>query len=120
MSFARATLVVLALPTLGACMATRGWTRTQLATQKTAIDASIAEERTARTDADNTLRNDLTTTKNDVASLRTDVTSLRTDLTALRGSLDSLRTEFGARITAFENGVKFAMPVTFAFNDATV
>jgi peptidoglycan-associated lipoprotein len=124
MSFARATLVVLALPALGACMATRGWTRTQMATQKAAIDAqitsSVTEERTARTDADNALRTDLTATKNDVASLKTDVTSLRTDLTALRGSLDSLRTEFGARITAFENGVKFALPVHFAFNDATV
>ena len=124
MSFARTTLAVLVIPALGACMATRGWTRTQMATQKTELEGKItstaAEERTARTDADNALRTDLTATKNDVASLKTDVTSLRTDLTALRGSLDSLRTDFGARITAFENGIKFAFPVHFAFNDATV
>ena len=49
-----------------------------------------------------------------------DVASLRADLTALRGELQTLRTEFGARITAMENSVKFAMPVHFAYDDATV
>jgi peptidoglycan-associated lipoprotein len=42
-----------------------------------------------------------------------DVTQLRTDLTAMR-------TEFGAKITAMEDGLKFAFPVNFAFNDANV
>ena len=49
-----------------------------------------------------------------------DMASLRADLTALRGELQTLRTEFGARITAMENSVKFAMPVHFAYDDATV
>ena len=49
-----------------------------------------------------------------------DVASLRADLTALRGELQTLRTEFGARITAMENSVKFAMPVHFAYDDASV
>lgn len=49
-----------------------------------------------------------------------DIAALRTDLTALRGDLNSLRTEFGARITAMEDQVKFALPVHFAFNDAAV
>jgi peptidoglycan-associated lipoprotein len=34
--------------------------------------------------------------------------------------LDALRTEFGAKIAAVENGLKFAFPVTFAFDDANV
>ena len=49
----------------------------------------------------------------EIASVRTDVTQLRTDL-------GNLRTEFGARITAMEEGIKFAFPVNFAFDDANV
>ncbi len=49
-----------------------------------------------------------------------DIAAVRTDLTALRGELQTLRTEFGARITAMENSVKFALPVHFAFDDASV
>lgn len=49
----------------------------------------------------------------EIASVRNDVTQLRTDLT-------NLRTEFGARITAMEEGIRFAFPVNFAFDDATV
>jgi peptidoglycan-associated lipoprotein len=49
-----------------------------------------------------------------------DVAALRTDVNALRNDLNTLRTEFGARITAMEEGVKFAFPVHFAYDDATV
>lgn len=54
------------------------------------------------------------------SSLRTDLGMVRGDIQALRTELQSLRTEFGAKITAMEDGLKFAMPVNFAFNDATV
>lgn len=46
--------------------------------------------------------------------------AIRAEVAALRTDLDSMRTEFGARITAMEDGIKFAMPVNFAFDDATV
>ena len=46
--------------------------------------------------------------------------SLTQDVASLRKDLDSLRTEYGAKITALENGMQFALPVHFAFNDATV
>jgi peptidoglycan-associated lipoprotein len=59
------------------------------------------------------LSGELSTVKGEVATLKTDVAALRRDLTALR-------TEFGAKITAMENGMKFAFPVTFAFDDASV
>jgi peptidoglycan-associated lipoprotein len=49
-----------------------------------------------------------------------DIASLRTDLTSLRNDLQTLRTEFGARITAMEDQVKFSLPVHFAYDDATV
>ena len=49
----------------------------------------------------------------EIASVRNDVTQLRTDL-------GNLRTEFGARITAMEEGIKFAFPVNFAFDDASI
>jgi len=46
--------------------------------------------------------------------------SLQGEIAALRNDLQSLRTEFGARITAMEEGIKFAFPVNFAFDDATI
>ena len=59
----------------------------------------VAEERDERTAADE---------------------ALSARIEALRADLDSLRTQYGARIVALENGLLFAMPVTFAFDDATV
>lgn len=104
--------IVLGTMTLGAC-ATKGYVRTQMET-------GVAAERAAREAADSSLQgtvtglgNDLNTVKSEVATLKNDVESLRRDLTAMR-------TEFGAKITAMENGMKFAFPVTFAFDDATV
>ena len=104
--------IVLGTMTLGAC-ATKGYVRTQ-------VETGVAAERAAREAADSSLQgsvtglgNDLNTVKSEVATLKNDVESLRRDLTAMR-------TEFGAKITAMENGMKFAMPVTFAFDDATV
>src|ERR671916_3430132 len=46
--------------------------------------------------------------------------SLAADIASLRTDLQNLRTEFGARITAMEQGMQFAFPVNFAFDDATV
>jgi peptidoglycan-associated lipoprotein len=70
------------------------------------VNTAVETERTARTAADEAQGRD-------IAALRTDLASLRTDLT-------TLRTEFGARITAMEDQVKFDMPVHFGFNDAAV
>jgi len=49
-----------------------------------------------------------------------EIASVRNDVTSLRSELGTLRTEFGARITAMEEGIRFAFPVNFAFDDATV
>jgi outer membrane protein OmpA-like peptidoglycan-associated protein len=43
-----------------------------------------------------------------------------TELASLRQELQTLRTDFGAKITALETGMRFAFPVNFAFDDATV
>ena len=94
-------MVVLAATTLSAC-ATKGFVRKGLEEQRVALEA----ERTERVSGD--------------MALRTDVNGLRTDLNALRNDLTTMRTEFGAKITAMEGQVKFAMPVHFAFDDATV
>ncbi|MGH9204563.1 MAG: OmpA family protein [Vicinamibacterales bacterium] len=96
---------VLSTFVLGAC-ATKGYVRNQ-------VETGITTERTARMSADSSLTNDVASVRSEVATLKTDVASLRRDLTALRD-------EFGAKITAMENGMKFAFPVTFAYDDATV
>lgn len=97
-ALAIASLTAIAALSSGAC-ATKGYVNRK-------VDLFVGQERVARQNGDSTNARD--------------VAALRTDLTALRGELQTLRTEFGARITAMENSVKFAMPVHFAYDDATV
>jgi peptidoglycan-associated lipoprotein len=94
-------VMALAVPLVTGCVSNSKFNRT-IAEQNAALET----ERTARTSADEALQSD-------VQSLRTDVQNLRTEL-------QNLRTEFGAKITAMEEGLKFALPVNFAFDDATV
>ncbi len=107
-------IAVLALGTaaLGAC-ATKGYVRTQ-------VETGVASERAARSSADSNLTNNVNGLSNDLNTVKSDVASLKTDVEGLRRDLTAMRTEFGAKITALENGMKFAMPVTFAFDDASV
>ena len=97
------SLVAIALvaPLATACVS-KGTFRRSVADQRTALE----QERQARIAADSTLMGDLTALRGDVATLRKD--------------LDGLRSEFGAKITALEEGMRFALPVHFAFDDATV
>jgi peptidoglycan-associated lipoprotein len=94
-------VMALAVPLVTGCVSNSKFNRT-IAEQNAALET----ERTARTSADEALQSD-------VQSLRTDVQNLRTEL-------QNLRTEFGAKITAMEEGLKFALPVNFAFDDATI
>ncbi|MGI8498615.1 MAG: OmpA family protein [Gemmatimonadaceae bacterium] len=99
----------LAMPLLAGC-ATKGFVKKELAAQRAAVDSSIssniATERTARLAGDSANAAAIATNARAIATLRTD--------------LDSLRNQFGARMTTMENGMKFDMPVNFAFDDATV
>jgi peptidoglycan-associated lipoprotein len=83
---------------LSAC-ATKGYVNKRVDAQAIAQTSALDSERTARTQADEA-------TKAEIATLRTD--------------LQNLRTEFGAKISEVAEGMKFAFPVHFAFNDATV
>src|SRR6185503_9739827 len=44
----------------------------------------------------------------------------KAEIASLRNDLQALRTEFGAKIAEVAQGIQFAFPVHFAFNDATV
>lgn len=100
--------VILGSSVLGAC-ATKGFVRT-----------SVRDERAARIAGDSSLSNQVAATNSDVAGLKTEVTTVKNDVASLRNDLTALRTEFGAKITAMEEGLKFAFPVNFAYDDATV
>jgi outer membrane protein OmpA-like peptidoglycan-associated protein len=100
--------VILGSVVLGAC-ATKGFVRT-----------SVRDEQAARIAADSSLTGQIAATNNDVAGLKSEVSTVKNDVSSLRNDLNSLRTEFGAKITAMEEGLKFAFPVNFAFDDATV
>jgi peptidoglycan-associated lipoprotein len=88
------TLAAAGMVTLSAC-ATKGYVNKRVDAQAVALDA----ERTARVQADE---------------------AQRADIQALRTDLHNLRTEFGAKITEVSQGLQFAFPVHFAFNDANV
>ena len=92
------TLCTASMFTLSAC-ATKGYVNKRVDAQAVAQTAALDSERTARVQGDEA-------NKAEIASLRND--------------LQTLRTEFGAKITEVSQGLQFAFPVHFAFNDATV
>lgn len=94
----RFSAALLLMPVVTAC-ATKGFVREQVAELRTAQEAALEQERSARIAGDN---------------------ALQAEVAALRADMQSLRTEYGARITAMEEGVQFALPVNFAFDDASV
>lgn len=91
-------LAVAAMASLSACV-TKGTFRREMNDREN----ELRSERAERIAGDSTLRADFSA---QIAALRTD--------------LDTMRTQFNTRITAMEDGIKFAMPVNFAFDDASV
>lgn len=71
---------------------------------------ALAAERTQRVEADSALR----------VELAQQLGEVKGDIVALRNELKAMRTDFGAKIAALENGLQFAMPVNFGFNDANI
>jgi peptidoglycan-associated lipoprotein len=104
----RSLLAAVALPTLAAC-ATTGALRRAREEQA----AALASERSQRIAADSALALSDSVQRAELGAVRGDVQALRNDL-------QQMKTEFGAKITAMENGIMFAMPVNFAFDDANV
>jgi peptidoglycan-associated lipoprotein len=98
MNLKNLALIAAVVPFTAAC-ATKGYVRERVAELRTYTDSSLSAERTARMAGDS---------------------AIAVDVAALRTELNNLRTEFGAKITALEEGVKFAFPVNFAFDDATI
>ncbi|MEO7712293.1 MAG: OmpA family protein [Gemmatimonadaceae bacterium] len=94
MSIRLAGAGMLAMLSLSAC-ATRG-----------ALRRGLEEERSARVTADNAQQADLAAQRVELAALRTDISALRT--------------EFGAKITEVTEGIKFAFPVHFGYDNASV
>ena len=94
MSIRLAGAGMLAMLSLSAC-ATRG-----------ALRRGLEEERSARVTAD--------------SAQQADLAVQRAELAALRSDFSGLRTEFGAKITEVTEGIKFAFPVHFGYDDASV
>ena len=100
-------IMALAAGSVSAC-ATKGFVRRGLDEQRTAM----VEERGVRAEGDSSLRTGLNGVRGDVAGVRADLAALRTELS-------TLRTEFGAKISAMEGQITFAMPVHFGFDVRT-
>ncbi len=91
--------VVLVAPLVLQACATKGFVRNEVAAVRAANDSAVVAEQNARIAADN---------------------ELSARILALRTDLDSLRTQFNVRVVAMEDGLRFAMPVTFGYDDANV
>jgi peptidoglycan-associated lipoprotein len=92
------TACVLGVSIMSGCV-TKKTFRREMNDRRNELQSAISTEASARAAADS---------------------SLQGEIAALRNDLQGLRTEFGARITAMEEGIKFAFPVNFAFDDATI
>ncbi|HXT17134.1 MAG TPA: OmpA family protein [Gemmatimonadaceae bacterium] len=87
---------------LSGCLATQS----QLKHVSDVQGQQLANERAARAASDSALADQLGMVRGSVDSLRTD--------------LATMRKEFGAKISMLEDGLHFAMPVNFDFNNAAV
>ena len=87
---------------------------------KGALRRAVDGERMARMQADSAQMAQLQNVRTDVDAVRGELTTLRSDIAALRTELQGMRSDFDAKITAVESGMQFMLPVTFAFNDASV
>lgn len=99
----RLGVIAVSLPILLTACATKGWVRKELSAQRTTTDSAFAMERSARVAGDSA----------NAAEFARQIAQLRTDL-------DSMRSQFNAKIAVVEQGLRFAMPVNFAFDDANV
>lgn len=103
------TGVTLAVMATNAC-ATKGYVMKQ-------VQAAADTSRMGYVAGDNSIKSEMST---QFASVRSDLDGVKKDVASLRQDLAMLRDSVGAKITAMENGMRFAMPVTFAFDDAAV
>jgi peptidoglycan-associated lipoprotein len=87
---------------LSGCLATQS----QLKHASDQQSMQLASERAQRIASDSALAQQLGIVRGDVSSLRDD--------------LQAMRKEFGAKIAMLEDGLHFAMPVNFEYDDATV
>ncbi|MEO8449720.1 MAG: OmpA family protein [Gemmatimonadota bacterium] len=105
--------VALGVLAMGAC-ATKGYVRTQ-------VQAATDSSRAAWIAADNAAKGELASQMSTQSSRsEAAVDSVRRDVASLRQDLNLLRDSLGAKIVAMENGMKFVLPVHFAFDDANV
>jgi peptidoglycan-associated lipoprotein len=92
-------------------------TQSQLKHASDQQTAALESERSARLTAEATIAS---TDSIRAAELRAELGNVRGDVQKLRAELQTLRTDFGAKISMLEEGLKFAMPVNFEYDAANV
>jgi peptidoglycan-associated lipoprotein len=98
--------------------ATRGFVREQIAAQAVTTRTDVAAARDSAVMAAEASRE--TADRALAQRLNSRVDSVAAQVAALRNDLDGLRRDFGAQISMMKDSMKFAMPVHFSFDDATV
>lgn len=107
------TIAVAAAATLLGGCATSGALKRATEQQQTALAAQRIE-----------LTNQLVAERNERAAtdsaLRAELGMVRGDVQGLRTELQTLRTDFNAKIAMVQDGMKFALPVTFAYDASAI
>jgi len=100
------TTAMLLATVLSGCLATKGQLRKSAAEQNAAL-VKASSEHQAALDAEKTER-------------ATADQRFERSLQELRNDLEGMRKDFGAKIQAVSNGLQFALPVHFAFDESSV
>lgn len=104
-------LTALAVATLAMSgCATKGYVMKQ-------VQAANDSSRTGWTAGDQAIRGEMTT---QFSAVNSRIDSTNSAVATLRTDLNGLRDDFGAKVTAMEQGMQFAFPVTFAYDDSEV
>src|SRR3954462_6587468 len=82
------------------------------------VQAAVLDSTRATLTAD--LNNERAQRASSDSALARQLGMVRGDVTALRSDLEAMKKDFGAKIMAMEDGLHFAMPVNFAYDDASV
>jgi peptidoglycan-associated lipoprotein len=107
---------MLALAALGAqACATKGYVRDRVQ------EASVTAQRDIGVARDSAIRaaNETQMAANQQMETRV-MNHIDSQIAALRTDINALRTEFNTRVTVMEDSIKFAVPVQFGFDEATV
>ena len=107
-------LILVAAPAMLSACATKGWVRKEMAANRAYTDTAVMNA-TAQWNAQLAMEHNARVAADSMLAVRMDARDAE-----LRAAIEQLRSQFNAKVAMMEGALTFALPVTFAFDDATV